>query len=90
MPDVDISFAEESTAPLFLSIPRAASRIGVSSPKARGMAREGLLPVVQVGQRQMVVASLLTPEWFMRGSTQEGGQKGIATNYTISFRAPRA
>jgi excisionase family DNA binding protein len=68
MPDI-VRNSESSTAgaaPLFLTLPAAARLLGVSAPTARGMAREGSLPIVKVGQRRMVIASLLNDVWFMR------------------------
>ena len=59
--------------PLFITLPKAALRLGVSAPMARGMARSGSLPIVQVGQRQMVVASLLNdPAWLMNHRNPAG------------------
>lgn len=53
------------TAPLFITLPKAAKRIGVSPNTIRGMARSGSLPVVMVGQRQMVPEAMLSAEWFL-------------------------
>jgi len=53
-------------APVFLTLPKAARVLGVSAAMVRGMARDGALPTVKVGRRQMVLASSLTSAWFLR------------------------
>jgi excisionase family DNA binding protein len=61
----------KSSQPLFLSMPKAARRLGVSTPTAKRMARSGKLPVVQIGRRQMVVASALNVDWFRHNAGQD-------------------
>ena len=67
------TFHDSELTPLFLTLPKAARRMGVSPPMARDMARSGSLPIVQVGKRKMVVASLLNdPAWLMNHGNPAG------------------
>ncbi len=67
--------SESQAAPVFLTLPKAARRLGVSAPIARDMARRGSLPVVHVGRRRLVVASLLNDAWFSKLASTPNGSR---------------
>jgi excisionase family DNA binding protein len=69
-----------ATPPVFLTLPKTARRLGVSTPIARGMARDGSLPIIKVGRRRLVVASLLNDAWFLQLARDSGSPGGPAAN----------